>query len=170
MRKQLNEWLKLRFGQETVEFHYLKIKPVIIAEELLVDEDNSFSSSIVDYKVWCFNGKAFCICVYFNRTSDSVCFKVFDREWNLIEDAPNYTTSFQSGTVNISKPEKLDTLIKYAEILSAGYPQMRVDFYIIKNKIYFGEITMTSNGGYMRYFTPSFLFKMGQEARKGFNL
>lgn len=170
IRKQLNGWLKLRFGQETVEFHYRKIKPVIIAEEFLKDDDNTFSSSLVDYKVWCFNGKAFCICTYYNRTPQTLSSNVFDTKWNLMSGVQILSSHYILGETIVPKPECLDQLIEYAERLSEGHPQMRVDFYVIKNKIYFGEITMTSAMGFMGYFTQDFLLKMGQEARRGINL
>ena len=65
--QKLDSWLKLRFGYKTFEPHYLKIKPLIIAEELL-ENDSSFSSSLVDYKVYCFDGKPYCILVCSDRT------------------------------------------------------------------------------------------------------
>ena len=170
IQNQLDGWLRIRFGQEGVEFHYLKIKPVIIAEEFLKDDDNKFSSSLVDYKVWCFNGKAFCIHTLYNRTSHHANFCLFDRNWNTLEDACIYTSHFPKGDIVVPKPENLDMLIEYAERLSAGHPQMRVDFYIVNGKIYFGELTMTSAMGYIGYFSQDFLLKMGMEARKGLKI
>ena len=58
LKENLRSALKIKFGVESAEPHYLKIKPLIIAEELL-EENNSFSTSLVDYKVWCFDGKVF---------------------------------------------------------------------------------------------------------------
>ena len=52
-------------------------------------------------------------------------------------------------------------MIEKAAILSKGHKQVRVDFYNIDGKIYFGEMTLTSQGGYMNYFTKEFLLKMG---------
>ena len=43
-----------------------------------------------------------------------------------------------------------------------GIPVVRVDLYVCGDKIYFGEITLTSQGGYMDYFTQEFLDKMGE--------
>jgi hypothetical protein len=52
-------------------------------------------------------------------------------------------------------------MIEYAEKLSAGLPQARIDLYNIKGKIYFGEITLTSNFGMMPYYTQEVLDDMG---------
>ena len=54
-------------------------------------------------------------------------------------------------------------MLKSAEILSEGFPQVRVDFYEVKGRLYFGELTFTSNGGYMKYFTREFLMEMGKQ-------
>ena len=45
IRKKMNKYVNTPFGYETAETHYLKIKPLIIAEELQPSE-SSFSSSI----------------------------------------------------------------------------------------------------------------------------
>lgn len=46
--------------------------------------------------------------------------------------------------------------------IGKGIPVVRVDLYVCDDKIYFGEITMTSQGGYMDFFTQEFLDKMGK--------
>lgn len=52
------------WGRETGEFHYLGIKPCIIAEMLLEPDS---ANGLVDYKVWCFNGKPYYIFTGSNR-------------------------------------------------------------------------------------------------------
>ena len=52
-------------------------------------------------------------------------------------------------------------MIEIAEILSRPFPCVRVDLYNIGGKIYFGEMTFTSLGGLMNYFTDDFLEKAG---------
>ena len=55
IRHQLKNDLSIRFGIESAEPHYLRIKPKILAEQLLPPPTN------IDYKVWCFNGVPYCI-------------------------------------------------------------------------------------------------------------
>jgi hypothetical protein len=59
------------------------------------------------------------------------------------------------------KPASLDTMLRIASILSKGHPQMRVDLYEVNGQIFFGELTLTSSGGYMMHFTQAFLNKLG---------
>ena len=53
-------------------------------------------------------------------------------------------------------------MLKNASILSEGIPQVRVDMYEVDGKPYFGELTFTSAGGFMNYFTDHFLLEMGK--------
>lgn len=63
----------------------------------------------------------------------------------------------------IDAPNLLYDLLKSAQQLSKDLPQARVDFYIVDNNIYFGEITLSSLGGRMTYFTPAALKEMGDK-------
>lgn len=56
-------------------------------------------------------------------------------------------------------------MIEIAEKLSQGFPELRVDLYNLdpeneNGKIYFGELTFTSLGGLMNFFTPEFLKRL----------
>jgi len=158
-RKKINQWMKIKYGYHTIEPHYLSIKPLIIAEEYLIN-DSDFSSSLVDYKVYCFNGKPFCILVCSDRTiGKHAHFSYYDCNWNPL---PHILCERLKGShIDIKKPECLSELLDCAAKLSKGHPQVRVDFYIVKGKIYFGEMTFTSNGGYDSDITREFSLEMG---------
>lgn len=52
-------------------------------------------------------------------------------------------------------------MLKYAKILSEGFPHVRVDFYIEKGEIIFGECTFFHFSG-MECFEPmEFDYKLG---------
>lgn len=154
----LNQSLNRKFGLESAEPHYLRIKPCIIAEEYLP----STEISVIDYKVWCFNGDPYCIFTGSNRNHErhTVDFNVFDLEWNRMNV---YMTERYKNDIFVPKPKHLEDMLKYAKKLSDGFPQVRVDFYEVNEKVYFGEMTFTSQCGRMDYFTPEFLKIMGQK-------
>lgn len=163
-RKKMKERLKHHFGAYSVEPHYLKIPPRIIAEELLEDKSvESFSRSLVDYKVWCFDGEPFGIFIVYDREIGTAhhYFDFYDLDWNQHME---YLTD-QTPRHLFPKPKNLDKMIEAASILSKGYPQMRVDFYDIDGVIRFGEITLTSATGCMDYFTPELLLVMGEKCK-----
>ncbi len=158
-KKIMNQWVKMVFGYKTVEPHYMKIKPLITAEEY-IENDVSFSSSLVDYKVFCFSGKPYCILVCFNRVlGKHTNLSFYDCNWEPIPDILDGRHKGES--IDIPKPKCLETLLCYATKLSLGHPQVRVDFYISNNKIYFGEMTFTSQGGYMDYISKKYSLEMG---------
>lgn len=161
IKATLNRSLKNRYGKIQAEPHYLKIKPCIIAEELLQNDLPNISSSIIDYKVFCFNGKANHILCFYNRTKQTVMVENHDLEWRFHPEWHRENHHYLGGNNQIPKPKSLNQLIETAEKLAEGFPQVRVDLYIANNKIYFGEMTFTSMGGYMTYYTPDFLLRTG---------
>lgn len=160
IKKQFSEWMKKQYGYDTAEPHYLRIKPLIIAEELL-DNDATFSTTLADYKVYCFDGKPFCILVCTDRNGAASTFSYFDCNWNPLHNVLN--EKLKGLDIDVPKPDCLSQLLNDASILAKGHPQVRVDFYITHGKIYFGEMTFTSEGGYDGDVTKEFCLQMGKQ-------
>ncbi len=161
----LNSWLNKDIASSTTEFHYKSIPPCIIAEELLEpsDEEKTWSTSIIDYKIWCFNGKVDSIFTCSNRVNESIEVALFDREWNYRPEASVFNEHYRKQQHLIPCPPCLEEMFSIAEKLSKPFPCVRVDLYVIKGKVYFGELTFTSLGGTMNYFTDAELLRMGQK-------
>lgn len=157
IRKKMNHSLKHRFGYEGAEVHYTRMKPCIIAERLLETNDGN---GLVDYKIWCFNGKPYCIFVCANRDpiTHHAIFQYYDLNWQKKKE--NIAISYRNDST-YSSPPNLSKLLQIASKLSAGLPQCRVDLYNVDGKVYFGEMTLTSNYGMMPYFTQQTLDDMG---------
>lgn len=155
--------LKQKYGALESGHHYLRIVPRMIAEELIKNDADTavLSSTIVDYKVWCFNGKAFVIFTCANRTETTLEIMTYDREW---KEHPEYLKfehdHIQGGS--LPKPKNLDKMIEIAESLAKPFPCVRVDLYNINGKVYFGELTFTSYGGMMDYFSDEFQSLAGE--------
>lgn len=158
-KAKLDEWVKMRFGYETVEPHYLPIEPVITAEQLL-ENDSDFSKSLADYKVYCFDGKPFIILVCSDRIiGEHAHFSYYDPDWTPRPDV--LCERLKGSHTDIPRPDCLEELLDCATKLAKGHPQVRVDFYIVGGHIYFGEMTFTSNGGYDNDITREFSLEMG---------
>lgn len=165
-KEMLKSWLAKDITSSTTEFHYRNIKPCIIAEELLelTEEDRFVSSSIIDYKIWCFNGKPDSVLVCSNRRKEGGCaLSVFDLDWNYRPEASIFNNDHFEAPHPIPRPERLEDMLDVATRLSSDFPEVRVDLYHINGKIYFGELTFTSLGGTMTYYTPKELLRMGQK-------
>ncbi len=167
----LRDHLKKKFGYATCEPHYTKITPRVIAEELLPEDCSDFSSSLVDYKIWCINGKALFVFVCYDRHLESeeknvndhyAIFDLYDLPlWNPIRE--NLSDWYREVKFkDIPRPDNLDEMINYAENLAADFPQVRVDLYNVRGRIYFGELTFTSDGGLDDSYTQEFQEKIGK--------
>lgn len=158
-RKQLDK----KYGILTGETHYALIKPCIIAEELLQPNSNLQGiGGLIDYKIWCFDGKPTYIVCYSNRHDKYYCeFGVYDTEWNRHPEFPKYSSHYKKEKESIKRPLCLKQMLEIAACLSKDIPQVRVDLYEVNGKVYFGEMTLTSSGGYMDNFTQDFLDKLG---------
>lgn len=161
IRNRLQHSLESKFGLNNAEPHYLRIKPCIIAEKLLETND---PQGLIDYKIWCFNGKPYGILVCMGRDpiTHHANLTYYDLEWNRHNEY--IAEQFRNDCI-CPKPKNLKELLALATKLSTGLPQCRIDMYIVKDKIYFGEITLTSNYGMMPYFTQNILDDMGKHCQ-----
>lgn len=144
--KKIRRWLRQNYYYRSGEWVYKDIKPRIICEKFLTDDDNN---SLKDYKIHCFNGKPKFIQVDFDRHEEHKK-NLYDLEWNFIDIEFNYPND---KNMHIKMPEKLSELLKLSEKLSHPFPYARVDFYVVKDHIIFGEITFFPANG-MGYFKP----------------
>ena len=140
----LKRFQKLKFHLLAAEPQYDVTKKVLICENFIEPEQGN---SPVDYKFYCFNGEAkYVLCCIGRQEGQKPSFYFFDKEWNLqrlnrqgIEAPENFS---------IPKPDGMDALFGYAEILSKPFPFVRVDFYLERGKAHFGELTFTPSGGF----------------------
>lgn len=162
-KKMIGEWLaRKNIGALHAEPHYKFMRPCVIAEEVLPMEDGQ--TSLTDYKMWCINGKCEYIFVCTNRTSggNSANVLTYDTAWNPHPEISVFNSDYPQGKP-IPRPKNLDKMIAVAEKLSAGFPILRVDLYNVNGKVYFGELTFTSLGGFMDYYKPEFLKTLGSK-------
>lgn len=163
VRNVFRQTLKETYGLAEGNLHYSRIKPRIIAEKLLEEDEWSarHSTSLIDYKFWCFNGKAHYILVCTNRKGANKSeLLTYDTAWNPLPEYGLFNDHYLQGTP-IPPPPALDEMIRVAETLAAPFPLVRVDLYNVGGQIVFGEMTFTSLGGFMNYYTPAFLLKAG---------
>ncbi len=158
----MNMWLQKKVASTTTEFHYASIKPCIIAEELLdFSDDPNESSSAIDYKIWCFNGRAYYIWTCINRVENTTDVALFDRDWHYLPEKSVFNEHYREQKVLVKRPRNLDEMLNVAERLAKPFPVVRVDLYNISGRIYFGEMTFTSLGGTMDFYTEECLNEMG---------
>ena len=163
----LNKHVSVRYGYDSCEPHYTSIKPRIMAESLIeMDNTDEFSSeTTVDHKIRCIDGKVQYDMVCYDRSLESgsggskTIYDLYDiHTWQPMRQ---YLADRGVKYRNVPRPHNLERMIEIAEIIAKGYPQVRVDLYNVKGKIYFGEMTFFAFSGMNNHFTMEFQRMIG---------
>lgn len=151
--RTVSGWLASNYYWHGREYQYYGIPPRIVIEEYLTNEDGS---PPLDYKFYCFNGVPDQIIVR-NHTHD--IHPIFDTSWNLLD------LVVSNCTVRpwVPKPVNLEKMLALATKLSTGFGFVRVDFYNVKGRVYFGEITLTPAAGIIKYTPESWDLTHGEK-------
>lgn len=59
-------------------------------------------------------------------------------------------------------PENFEEMRNLAQKLSANIPEIRVDFYDVNGKIYFGELTFYHESGFAPFYPEEWDYKLGK--------
>lgn len=134
-KKKLAYWLKIDNYAFSREPQY-KGKSKVICEELL-------EYNITDYKFFCFNGIPMFVELYIDRLGNHK--KVFyTMDWK----PAGFTTANDVMGYEVECPSEFSEMKMIAAKLSVGFSFVRVDLYVNRGKIYFGELTFHPAGGY----------------------
>ena len=150
---RLSVWLKTNYYWSCREYQYYHIKPRVMIEEYLSNQDGS---GPLDYRFWCFNGIPEVIQVD-NRAHDINPF--YDNKWNQLD------LYYREGVSRpaIARPMNFEQMNSIASQLSAGFDFVRIDLYNIDGKIYFGEFTLTPTAGELKLRPESWDLKLGEK-------
>ena len=140
--KTMKRWGRSNYYLGYSEIQYKNVKKKILIESFL--DDNS-GKNPADYKIYCFNGKPYCVMLCMDRENDHAKYYFFDRDWNFLRINKNGLEAPEDFT--IVKPRGIEEAFQYAEKLCAPFKFVRVDLYIIYGKVFFGELTFTPSGG-----------------------
>lgn len=144
-RKKINKALHTKYYKISKEWVYETIEPKIIIEPLLNDDDKE---DLKDYKILCFNGVPKLIQVDMNRFHGHQR-NMYDTNWNLIDmklRVPN------NPSKQVSKPIQLELMLKLASQIAKDIPFLRVDFYVVKDFLYFSEATFYPVSGFGKFY------------------
>jgi len=156
-RKKLTKFLKRKYYHIWREWPYKNVKPRIIAEKYMEDKK---TSELRDYKFFCFGGEAKLIFIATDRQTEGeeTKFDFFDMEYNHLP----FTNGHPNAKVAPEKPECFDEMRELAEKLSDGIPHVRVDFYEVDGKVYFGELTFSHWSGIVPFEPEEWDYKIGE--------
>lgn len=154
-KKKMSNRLSTNYFYIGREYPYKNIPPRIIAEQYMEDE----YGELRDYKFFCFNGIVKIFKIDSGRyTQHQANYYNTQREYLPFGES-HFEFSPPDGDAQF--PENLDEMITLAEAISKEFPFVRVDFYNVKGKIYFGEITFHPAGGLDSFVPDEWDFILG---------
>jgi len=152
----VRRWLRTDYSRRGREWIYHKLPKLIIAEEFIDIESERVP---MDFKFLCFNGHVELIMVDIDRFTKHRR-NLYDRKFRKM----NAEHFFPPGP-DIPRPSVLDYAIQIAESLAAPFDFIRVDLYISKNAVYFGEMTCFPEAGFGRFKPNSLDFLLGKRLK-----
>ncbi len=150
-------WLKQDIYWSGREWVYKDMPKRIIAEKYLEDE----TGELKDYKIFCFNGKAHFMKFYGGRYTGNKYANYYDRDLNFLPVSDNIYKNNDKIKEPLSR-EDFEKMVAIAEDLAKPFQHVRVDFYLVKGKIYFGEMTFFHSGGCQKWVPNTFDSFFGQ--------
>lgn len=155
IERKVESWRGEDFLSVGYEKHYDLIDKIIFAEEFI-----SSNVELTDYKFHCFPNGEIIVAVYTGRFSNLTT-NYFNEEWEEVflewADRPLAEKDL------LLRPARFDEALSVVKDmyskLSARY--VRIDMYILPEKIVFGEFTFTPGAGFIRFKTPCSDRKLG---------
>lgn len=145
-RKKINKFLKRKYYYVHREWPYKNVKPRIIVEKYMEDGD---SKTMRDYKFFCFNGKPKIMYLSEGLENHKTAKMSF---YDMDMKATDCSRSDYTPLDYIpEKPKNFEKMKEFSGILSRDIPHLRVDWYEINGKLYFGELTFTTCAGYVPF-------------------
>lgn len=133
--KKLTYFLNRRYYDYNREWPYKNVKPRIIAEQYM--EDSTYGE-LRDYKFFTFGGVPKVLYIAQGRgKGEPTVADFFDMDFNHLP----FTIDHDTAEIPPEKPQNFELMKKLAAKLSEGTPQLRVDFYEVDGRVYFGEMT-----------------------------
>jgi len=142
---EIAHWFSLNRYHATRERNYRTLQPKVIVEPLLFG-----GSAVLDYKFFCYRGKARLIQIDFDRANGHTR-KYFDRNWS----EQDYSMGYPRNKALFEKPLALEKMTRLADTLSEDFGFIRVDLYAEGDTVLVGEITNCHGNAHKRFIPVS---------------
>ena len=158
-KEKIERSLKKNYYWKGREWPYKNVKPRIIAEKYMEDENPA--AGLTDYKFFCFNGKAEMLYVsqgLEDHSTASISF--YDMEG---KEMPFHRSDFNPIKGELMLPANFSQMKEIAKQLAeeVRIPFVRIDLYSVCGKTYFSEITFFPCGGMLPFEPKEWDEKLG---------
>lgn len=156
VKKELRKGLAQDYYINNREWPYKDVPRRAFAEAYMEDE----YGELRDYKWFCFDGevKALFIATDRSKGDHATRFDFFDENFNHLP----FTNGHPNADVLPEKPKMFGKMKELAAKLSKGIPHVRIDFYEVGDRVYFGEMTFFHWSGFMPYEPEEWDYKFGE--------
>lgn len=155
VQRELKKGLKQNYFLTGREWPYKNVKRRIIAEKFMSEKNGA---DLKDYKFFCFNGKVKFFKIDFDRFLDHRA-NYFNLNMEQLPFGEQVCPPDYNKKLEI--PSNIYKMIELAENLSKNIPFLRVDFYNLNGKIYFGELTFFPASGFGKFIPEDWDEKIG---------
>ena len=158
-KNKLRDHLRINYYYTSREWPYKNIKPLVFAEEYLtaLDSDTSGAGDIPDCKIMCFGGKPVLAQVHRGRTGMHTQDFYELPEWNRV----HISQGFPESDTTDAAPSDLGLMLEMSALLSAGFPQLRVDWFVSREGLKLGELTLFDGSGFDPFDPEEWDVKLG---------
>lgn len=145
LQKECRRWMIGNYYYRSQEWQYKNIKPCILVEKLLLDKNGHIPN---DYKLHFFNGELQFIYCSVDREGANYR-SIYSPEWKKLDiewvSRENHKAIPQKSIVC---PSTFPQMLKIGKVIAENFKYVRVDFYDVDGKLYYGEITLHHGSGY----------------------
>jgi hypothetical protein len=139
---RFSKWLARSYWVNHREWQYKDIAPRVVVEQLLLDDRGEVPA---DIKIHCFDhGRGEVVIGVDSDRFGRHRRDHYDIDWNRID----LTFAFPQSEHGVPRPSRLDEMTDLARALARPFRYVRVDLYLVGERIYVGELTFTPGSGY----------------------
>lgn len=154
---RLNRSLKSDVYRNLREWPYKNVSRCVMAEQYIQPAPNE--KDLPDYKFFCFDGEPI-YCQVISGRSETMSIDFFDMEWK--HQSFHEPKDYPFAEIEPKKPECFEKMCSAARLLAQGKPFSRIDFYQVKYKVLFGEITFYPTSGMGGFDPEEWDYKFGE--------
>lgn len=157
VKRKIKRWFREDFSQRRGERQYKNIKRKILIEENIAPN----GEQLFDYGFFTFHGK-----VEFTQIRDNRGHRFeVGREYEKLP----FRLDFALTPILPQNP-RYEEMVKLAEKLATPFDFVRVDFFCVEDKIYFGELTFSPRAGIQRFTPYEYNLSLGEKVSQSLKL
>ncbi len=156
LARACDAWLSQDYSHYRREWYYRGLPRRLMIEEFLAGADGGPAD---DYKVFVANGKILMVMVSVDRFSKHRR-SAFTAQWELL---PLRYNRDQGIDRPVPPPRPLAQMLDYSLKLAEGLQFLRVDFYVVDDVLYLGELTNTPDAGNLVIVPEEWDLRLGEQ-------